>query len=124
VGLQTVIEHALSLIRDTYGFGQIVSGNGLPHVIEAKPLDRLGIGNWRLRNDWMERWRAARDRETDGQKGRSHGVHDRFARLDFSRCIASLLEPLLGDVLDLLIAEISDSTGKSSRSTDRHPRQS
>jgi hypothetical protein len=55
---QTVIEHAFSLIRDPYRFAQTVSGNGLPQVIEAEPLDRLGIGNWRLCDDWMESWGA------------------------------------------------------------------
>ena len=59
VRCQAVIEHALPLIRDTYGFTQTVSGNGLLHVIEAEPLDRLGIGNWRLRNDWIESWRVS-----------------------------------------------------------------
>jgi hypothetical protein len=46
---QTVIEHVWSLIRESYGFAQTVSGNGLPHVVEAEPLDRLSIGNWGLR---------------------------------------------------------------------------
>jgi hypothetical protein len=55
---QTVIEHRLSLIRDSYGCAQTVNGNGLPHVIEAEPLDGLRIGNWRVRNDWMECRRA------------------------------------------------------------------
>ncbi len=58
-----------------YGFAEAASGNGLPHVIEAEPLDRLGIGNRRLRNDWMESWRACCEREAAGQKGHSHGVH-------------------------------------------------
>jgi hypothetical protein len=68
VRCQAIIKHSLPFIGHAYGFAETASWDGLPHVIQAEPLDGLRTGNSRLRNDWMESCNARCQRETASQR--------------------------------------------------------